>query len=77
VLPFVNLRDPKINGNEEILPLLFVAVFAGCKKDADELLTRSWKITAITSKTNGVSTQENVSMCSANRIWTFSEDKSF
>lgn len=29
------------------------------------------------SKTNGLSTQENVSMYSANRIWAFRDDKSF
>lgn len=64
----------------KFLPLLMVLAFAGCKKDNDttDLLTRSWQITAITTKTNrGVSIPMDISSCDYNKIWTFRKDGSF
>ena len=64
----------------KLLPLLIVLAFAGCKKDNNttDLLTRSWQITAVTTKTNdGVSTPWNISSCDENKIWTFKNDGNF
>jgi hypothetical protein len=64
----------------KVLPLLIVLAFAGCKKDNDTagLLTRSWQITARTTKTNAdVSIPMDISSCDYNKIWTFKKDGSF
>jgi hypothetical protein len=64
----------------KVLLLIIVLAFAGCKKDNDttDLLTRSWQITARTTKTNaGVSIPMDISSCDDKRIWTFKKDGSF
>ena len=63
----------------KLLPLLLLLIFAGCKKDDNttDLLTRSWQTTAVTVKTNGITSSEDISLCSVNRIFTFRKDGSF
>ena len=63
---------------KKLLPLLIVLLFAGCKKDTESLLTRSWQITAVTTKTStGDRIPRNISSCDNNKIWTFKDDGSF
>ena len=54
--------------------------FADCKKDNDkaDLLTRSWQLTAMTTKTAaGESISMVINSCDDSRIYTFRQDGSF
>ena len=64
----------------KLLPLLIVLAFASCKKDNDttSLLTRSWQVTAITTKAAaGESISMVINSCDDSRIYTFRQDDSF
>ena len=64
----------------KLLPLLIVLAFASCKKDNEKtgLLTRSWQLTAMTTKTAaGESISMVINSCDDSRIYTFRQDGSF
>jgi hypothetical protein len=64
---------------KKVLPLLVLFVAYGCKKESNtkELLTKSWKLNAITQTISGTNTPLNLSTCEADRTWTYKKDGSF
>jgi hypothetical protein len=64
---------------KKILPLLSVLIFLGCEKDdyTENILSRSWQITAVSAETDGVRRTLNVSSFDEKRIFAFRKDGSF